>query len=224
MSGRPGETRINADFARRAVGSLDKAAWVASPARGVSRIMLDRVGDEVARATSFVRYAPGSRFDRHVHDLGEEFLVLEGVFSDEQGDYPAGTYVRNPPGSHHAPRSETGCVLFVKLRQFARDDLARVVVDTTTAQWLPGRVPGLAVLPLHAHGEEHVALVDWSPGARFPRHVHPGGEEILVLDGELQDGEGRYPRGTWLRNPPGSTHAPEAPDGALIYVKTGHLA
>ena len=224
MSGQAEPTRINADFARRAVVSLEEAAWVPSPARGVSRIMLDRVGDEIARATSFVRYAPGSRFDRHVHELGEEFLVLDGIFSDEQGVYPAGTYVRNPPGSHHAPHSDGGCTLFVKLRQFDRNDRARVVVDTTDAEWLPGLVPGLAVLPLHSYGEENVALVDWSPGTRFPRHAHPGGEEILVLDGQLRDEEGRYPRGTWLRNPPGSIHTPDAPDGALIYVKTGHLA
>ena len=65
--------------------------------------MLDRIGDEVARATSIVRYAPGSSFARHEHAKGEEFLVLEGIFSDDSGDYPAGFYVRNPPGSGHTP-------------------------------------------------------------------------------------------------------------------------
>lgn len=215
--------RINADFSVRVVVDALGGPWTASPEPGVMRVMLDRVGEEVARATSIVRYAAGSRFARHVHALGEEFLVLEGDFRDEQGVYPPGTYVRNPPGSSHAPWSEGGCALFVKLRQFAHDDLRQVVVDTTKADWLPGRVPGLAVLPLHSHAAEHVALVDWAPDTRFPRHTHPGGEEILVLDGELRDEAGRYPKGTWLRNPPWSAHAPWSEAGALIYVKTGHL-
>lgn len=222
-SGTQAGTRINADFAARVVVDTRSSEWVASPEPGVERIILDRVGGEVARATSLVCYAPGSRFGRHVHGLGEEFLVLDGVFYDEHGDYPAGTYVRNPPGSAHAPWSDDGCLLFVKLRQFAEDDLARVVVDTTASGWLPGRAEGLAVLPLHSHGTEHVALVDWAPGTRFPRHVHAGGEEILVLDGELADEAGRYPTGTWLRNPPWSAHTPFSDSGALIYVKTGHL-
>ncbi|GAL13613.1 hypothetical protein JCM19233_4618 [Vibrio astriarenae] len=51
---------------------------------------LDRVGGEVARATSIVRYKPNSAFSPHTHDGGEEFFVLEGVFSDEHGDYPQG--------------------------------------------------------------------------------------------------------------------------------------
>lgn len=78
---------------------------------------------EVARATSIVRYAPESRFAEHIHELGEEFLVLEGMFSDEHGDYGAGTYVRNPPGSSHSPYTVDGCTIFVKLRQFDPADL-----------------------------------------------------------------------------------------------------
>jgi anti-sigma factor ChrR (cupin superfamily) len=68
--------------------------WVLSPSPGVERRLLERLGDEVARATSVVRYAPGSRFARHGHGGGEEILVLEGTFADEQGTYPAGTYLR----------------------------------------------------------------------------------------------------------------------------------
>ena len=60
--------------------------WIASPAGGVDRKMLDRIGDEKARATSIVRYAADSAFPEHEHPLGEEFYVLEGVFSDEHGD------------------------------------------------------------------------------------------------------------------------------------------
>jgi anti-sigma factor ChrR (cupin superfamily) len=143
-------TLINADFEQRVV--LPPCAaddWIQSPMKGVRRRMLDRVGGEVARATSLVRYAPDSVFARHVHGGGEEFLVLEGTFSDEHGDYPAGTYVRNPPGSGHAPYSREGCTLFVKLWQFARGDSRPVRIDTRTAEWHPGLVPGLSVMPLH---------------------------------------------------------------------------
>ena len=124
---------INDDFSARIAACAADTTWTPSPLPGVDRRMLDRVGDEVARATSIVRYAPGSHFDRHVHDGGEEILVLEGVFSDESGDYSAGTYLRNPPGSAHAPFSREGCLLFVKLRQFAPGDLESVRIPTDWA-------------------------------------------------------------------------------------------
>lgn len=214
---------INADFSERAVIRPGDIDWVASPMPGVERRMLDRIGEEKARATSFVRYAPNSFFSEHEHGGGEEFFVLEGVFSDEHGDYPAGTYVRNPIGSRHTPKSEGGCAIFVKLHQFAADDKVQKVVDTTKAQLLPGQVDGLTVLPLHTHGSENVALVRWEPGTRFNRHRHWGGEEILVLEGVFQDENGAYPKGTWLRSPHLSQHTPYSDEGCLIYVKTGHL-
>lgn len=215
---------INADFTRRVVVDSAAVAWQASPAPGVDRKPLDRIGGEVARATSLVRYARGSRFEPHRHDLGEEFLVLQGVFEDESGRYPEGTYVRNPPGSTHSPSSPEGCEIFVKLRQFDARDLSRVVIDTRSTAWRPGLVPGLEVLPLHEFAAEHIALVRWAPGTRFHAHRHWGGEEILVLEGTFSDELGDYPAGTWLRNPHLSQHAPWSRDGCLIYVKTGHLA
>ena len=215
---------FNADFSLRVAQAPDQAEWVPSPLPGVERRMLDRIGGEIARATSIVRYAAGSRFSRHVHGGGEEILVLDGVFSDESGDHPAGTYLRNPPGTSHAPFSRDGCTLFVKLWQFASDDLVPVRIDTRSAPWRPGLVPGLSVMPLHEHDGVSTALVRWAPDTRFQRHSHPGGEEILVLDGLFADEEGEYPAGTWLRNPRWSSHAPLAgPAGALIYVKVGHL-
>jgi anti-sigma factor ChrR (cupin superfamily) len=197
--------------------------WMASPMAGVERRMLDRRGGEVARATSIVRYAPGSRFERHSHGGGEEILVLEGVFSDELGNYPPGTYLRNPIGSAHAPYSETGCTILVKLHQMHPDDRQRVVIDTRSAPWRPGLVPGLTVLPLHGWGSEQVALVRWAPGTVFVSHGHPGGEEILVLEGVFADEGGSYPAGCWLRHPPGSVHRPWSEEGCTIWVKTGHL-
>ena len=215
---------LNADFASRVAIDTRDAPWIASPEPGVERKLLDRVGDEVARATSIVRYAPGSAFASHEHALGEEFLVLAGTFADEHGEYPAGTYVRNPPGSRHRPFSAPGCELFVKLRQFQPGDTSRVVVDTRRAEWHPGLVAGLAVLPLHDFGSEHVALVRWAPGTRFAPHTHWGGEEILVLEGVFSDELGVNPAGTWIRSPHLSRHRPFSEPGCLIYVKVGHLS
>ena len=215
---------INADFSQRAVVQTNDLPWVDSPMPGVQRRMLDRVGDEVARATSLVRYAPGSAFSPHTHGGGEEFLVLDGVFSDEHGDFGPGTYVRNPVGSSHTPHSVDGATIMVKLWQMHPEDQQQVVIDTTQATWVPGLVPGLEVLPLHTYGTEAVALVKWAPGTRFQPHRHWGGEEIFVIEGTFADEQGVYPQGTWLRNPPDSVHTPFSEDGCVIYVKTGHLS
>jgi len=215
--------QINADFARRVVIDTTRSAWEPSPEAGVERKLLDRIGAEVARATSLVRYAPGSRFAAHEHGLGEEFLVLAGTFCDEHGAYPPGTYVRNPPGSRHGPWSESGCEIFVKLRQFEPQDRRRVVVDTTSGTWRPGDAAGIQVLPLHRFGTETVQLMQYAPGARCEVEIGAGGEEIFVLEGELADAAGTYRGATWLRNPPSARYARSSPTGCLLYLKTGHL-
>ncbi len=214
---------LHADLSRRVVLNTASLPWMPSPLAGVERRLLDRRGGEVARATSIVRYAPGSHFERHSHGGGEEILVLQGTFSDEQGHYPKGTYLRNPVGSAHAPYSGEGCMILVKLHQMHPGDQERLELHTPSQPWLPGLVPGLQVLPLHGWGSEHVALVRWAPGTVFHPHGHPGGEEILVLDGVFQDEQGTYPAGTWLRNPPGSAHRPWSEAGCTLWVKTGHL-
>ncbi|MEB3172661.1 MAG: cupin domain-containing protein [Cyanobacteriota bacterium] len=215
--------QLHADLHQRALQHSHALPWLASPMAGVERRLIERSGGEVARATSIVRYAPGSHFERHSHGGGEEILVLEGTFSDEHGDYAAGTYLRNPVGSAHAPFSAQGCTLLVKLQQMHAADQQRLVIDTRSATWLPGLVHGLAVMPLHGFGSEHVALVRWEPGTVFQPHTHPGGEEIFVLEGVFEDEHGSYPAGSWLRNPPGSVHRPWSQAGCTIWVKTGHL-
>jgi anti-sigma factor ChrR (cupin superfamily) len=215
--------KLRADFSKRVVVRPDDYDWVASPANGVDRMMLDRVGNEVARATTIVRFAPNSYFDAHTHDGGEEFLVLDGVFSDETGDYPAGSYVRNPIGTSHKPHTVQGCTILVKLHQFDADDDAQIHIKTRETEFRPGMVDGLSVLPLHSATSENVALVRWAPGTKFNPHKHWGGEEVFVIEGTFADEHGTYPTGTWIRSPHMSEHKPYSDDGCLIYVKTGHL-
>ncbi|MCH8622189.1 cupin domain-containing protein [Undibacterium sp. TS12] len=215
--------KLNSDLSQRVIIQSADLPWVDSPASGVQRKMLERHGEEVARATSIVRYAAGSQFPLHVHDLGEEIFVLDGVFEDEHGGYGPGMYIKNPPGSTHAPGSSTGCTLFVKLRHLDPDDSETVRIDINTSNWLPGLVPGLSVMPLSEFEAQHTALVRWAPGTRFKPHRHFGGEEIFVLEGMFEDEFGQYPAGTWMRSPHMSAHHPFSTRGCLILVKTGHL-
>ena len=213
---------LNMDFSQRVVINTALQEWVPSPMPGVWRKPLAREEAERGHATSIVRYEAGASFSPHDHPLGEEILVLEGIFSDETGDYPAGTYFRKPEGFRHAPFSKDGCVILVKLHQFQTSDTKHVVVDTNETVFQPG-TGNLEVLSLHQHGTEQVALVSWPAGERFQPHSHFGGEEIYVISGELQDEHGRYPGGSWIRSPHLSNHFPFAEEATLIWVKVGHL-
>ncbi len=215
--------QIHADLSKRAVVNSNELPWIDSPLPGVQRRMLERDGDEVARATTIVRYASDSYFNAHTHIGGEEYLVLDGIFSDEMGDFHQGMYVRNPIGSNHKPYTKDGTTILVKLQQFDPDDQEYVRINTNKAEWLPGQIEGLHVMPLHEYGTEQVALVRWEPGTRFTKHIHSQGEEIFVLSGTFADEYGTYPQGTWIRNPAGSEHTPYSDGGCVIYVKTGHL-
>ena len=214
--------RINADFTEKAVVIPKDSDWVCSPESGVDRLMLDRIGDEVARATSIVRYAAGSSFGRHEHDAGEEFLVLDGVFSDEHADYGVGTYVRNPPGSGHSPHSKNGCRILVKLRQFDPQDLSQVVVDTTDESIWPKR-PGSNVLELHQFGSERVMMIRLNEGEPFPIRSEAGGLEILVISGSIYDEGTQLAAESWLRIPADQENRLVTSSDSLLWVKTGHL-
>lgn len=214
---------LNLDFSLPVVIDTGRQTWQRSPAPGVWRKPLSRAGGESGHATSLVRFEAGAAFPSHDHPGGEEILVLEGVFSDEFGDYPAGSYLRNPAGFRHRSHSRDGCSLFVKLHQFQDGDTQAIRRNTRADEWLPGQ-GGLRVMPLHEYRGEHTALVHWPPGEQFVFHQHWGGEEILVLEGEFIDERGRYPRGTWMRSPHLSRHRPWVEQETLIWVKVGHLA
>jgi anti-sigma factor ChrR (cupin superfamily) len=204
--------RINDDLTVRVAVHAAKAPWVPSPAQGVDRRMLFRIGDEIARATSIVRFAPGSRFPMHVHGGGEEILVLDGVFQDETGDYPAGSYLRNPPGTAHAPRSDDGCVLFVKLWQFRKDEQDSVALK-------PNDAGGV----LYDAPTERVWIENWAPGANItPANVD--GLELLVLAGSLSDGAETFEPLSWLRLPPSQPlDGAAGAEGATLWLKAGPL-
>ncbi|KPF71573.1 MAG: cupin domain-containing protein [Blastomonas sp.] len=215
---------LNTDFSQRVLIHADAVPWVPSPIAGVDRRMLDRIGGEVARATSIVRYAPGSLFPPHTHGGGEEFIVLDGVFQDEHGDYPAGSYVRNPPTSRHQPASKTGCTIFVKLWQFDPDDRTAVNINMRKQAlvFAPGR-PGVAIVPLFRDRRETVQWEKWEPGAEISLNV-PGGAELLVLGGSCKESGNLMNEFSWLRIPVGGRiEAVAGERGAQVWIKTGGL-
>lgn len=215
--------QLHADLTKRAVVDSTSLDWVLSPLPGVERRMLERDGEEVARATTIVRYAPNSYFDGHVHELGEEYVVLDGVFSDEHGDFGPGFYVRNPPGSRHRPHSKDGCTILVKLRQMDRTDNVQVNIDTTKGEYVETGVPGLTMLEVHKDEREQVGFFRFAPGTKVPPHPHDGGEEFYVIEGSLSDAYGTYTAGTWVRQEHGSSHDVTSDAGCLLYSKSGHL-
>ncbi len=212
---------LNADFKTRVVVHSEQLEWNASPMPGVDRRMLDRIGGEVARATTIVRYAPVSKFSEHTHTGGEEFIVLDGVFQDEHGDFPEGTYVRNPPTTAHTPGSDPGCTIFVKLWQFDMDDRNQFRKDMS--QELGEPVNGVATAELHRDTRETVSYSQLDAGATLTND-DAGGIEMLVIAGSVMEGGEILGKGAWLRLPEGdSLSATAGSDGAKLWIKTGHL-
>ncbi len=215
---------LHADLNQRAAVHAAALDWTASPLPGVERRLLHRVGAEVAQATSIVRYAPGSQFSAHAHGGGEEYLVLEGVFQDEHGDYPVGSYVRNPPGTRHTPSSAQGATIFVKLWQFDPQDRRPVHVHTDLLErQSDSQRPGVQVLPLHRDANEDVRVEAW-PAQTLVKLDLPQGGEFLVLQGGFAEAGETFAAQSWLRLPSGSRlRAETGPEGAQVWAKLGHL-
>lgn len=219
------DEQINADYSERAVCNTSAMEWLESPVAGIWRKRLELFGPtECGRVTSLVRFDPGTRFPAHPHPEGEEILVLDGTFSDENGDYPKGMFLLNPDGLSHEPYTAAGCLLFVKLRQYSGEDFVKV--DSLSTPYYETGIAGLSRLTLYedrASGET-ISLYRLAPGCEVPEHTHPAGEEIFVIDGELEDQYGRYEAGYWGRSPAGSNHWSKSKSGCLIYAKLGHLS
>ena len=217
---------INGDMTVRAVMETGSMEWTASPSGTVWRKRVHLVGEpESGQVTSLVRYQPDSSFPTHDHPEGEEILVLEGVFSDEHGDWPAGTYLLNPEGFRHAPFSREGCLLFVKLRQFPGLDREHHAIDTESLEWQATTTQGVSKMPLYSQAgySDTTRLERWDAGTAVAAISYEQGVEFFVLDGEFEDEEGTYPAGTWLRIPADVSHSPRAPRGCRLYVKQGGI-
>jgi anti-sigma factor ChrR (cupin superfamily) len=218
---------INGDLGIRVAVDTSRMPWTPSPSGTVWRKRVHLVGPpEAGQVTSIVRYESSSTFPAHDHPDGEEILVLDGTFSDEHGDWPAGTYLLNPEGFRHAPFSRDGCVLFVKLRQFPGRDRRHVVVSVDDVDWQPGPVAGVERKPLYAQSgySDSVRIERWAAGCNLGRVTYAEGAELLVLEGAFEDETGSYGGGTWLRFPVGAAHAPSTRGECVLYVKEGGLA
>jgi anti-sigma factor ChrR (cupin superfamily) len=221
------ETQINGDLSRRVCVDTRALEWSPSPSRTVWRKRLHLVGPaEAGQVTSIVRYEPGAVFPSHDHPGGEEILVLAGTFSDEHGDWPAGTYLLNPEGFRHAPFSRSGCLLFVKLRQYPGRDRVHVSVDTSKLAWAATSESDVEAKILYSQHPylDTVAIEHWSPHARLRERSYEHGAEYFVLEGSFADEMGVYHAGTWLRMPAASGHQPRTTEGCITYAKCSGLA
>lgn len=215
---------VNNDFTKRVVMHGDSIEWEASPMKGVDRRRLDRVDADQDRVTTIVRYAPESKFSSHVHSGGEEFIVLDGVFEDDYGNWPAGSYIRNPPQSSHTPGSKQGCIIFVKLWQFHPDDRTFVHANRFKLGAIPEQDrPGVSVSPLYKDDRENVRFEQWAPGSTIDIDSS-GGAEVFVLEGGFEQGGDTLIKHSWLRMPVASELAAVAgSQGASVWIKSGHL-
>ena len=217
---------INGDLSVRATADTSRMEWTPSPSASVWRKRVHRVGPaESGQVTSVVRYDANSKFPVHDHPDGEEILVLDGVFSDEHGDWPAGTFLLNPEGFRHAPFSNPGCVLLVKLRQFQGRERRHVVVDTHRLSWEPTDVRGVFCKRLYEQPGfcDSMRLERWEAGTDVGVRHYAQGVELFVVEGEFADDAGTYAEGCWLRLPMGAGHHPRSAQGCTLYVKESGL-
>ena len=214
---------INVDLTKVVLLDAGQMDWIASPAAGVDRRMLYREGGEIARATSIVRYAPGSAFPAHGHTGGEEILVLQGTFQDEHGDYPQGSYFRNPPGTSHSPAAAQGCVIFVRLWQFRLGDHAPIVCKPGEDERIEPRTGAKSSRLLFHDDAEQVTLETWSPDANLTI-ANERGLEFMILSGAANVRGKSLGAHGWGRLPAGEPLVAKAgADGAQVWIKGAPL-
>lgn len=200
--------------------------WVHSPRDGVCRKrVFHRGSEESGQVTSLVRYNPGTAFPEHHHPGGEEILVLEGTFSDQTGDWKTGSLLLNPEGFVHSPHSVPGCLLFVRLKQYAGEGRETLALDSGAVDWQPTNLTGIEVKPLYAQQAfaDTLRMERWAPGVQPGRLEYPLGVEIFVLSGSFADEGGKLVAGCWLRLPVGSSHCPVSPEGCELYIREAGL-
>jgi anti-sigma factor ChrR (cupin superfamily) len=219
--------QINADMSKFVSMDTNSMKWQESPSGTVWRKRLHLVGpSEAGQVTSLVMYEANADFHAHAHPGGEEILVLGGTFSDERGDFTAGTYLLNPQGYEHTPFSKDGGVIFVKLKQYPGDSRSQIVVETQNKEWIESTVPGVSIKMLYSEHNypEEMSLQKWNKGASPGKLSYHDGAEILILKGSIQDEFGLHREMSWLRYPAGAEHTPSSPEGCEIYIKRGGVS
>lgn len=193
----------------------------ATPMSGVRQHCFEHVINKKTRLTSLLKFSAGRSFKKFGHESGEEFLVLSGVFSDAGGDYGAGYYVRNPPGTTHAPYTRHGCIVLFKLGQFQALDNKRVRINTldSVARWRAAGEPGVSCMDLHQFSEEQVHLYRIRSECWITFKPSRCGLEIFVCEGYINVKDKCYATGCWLRYPAGSKIKVSSMGGACLYVK-----
>ena len=217
---------INGDMSKYVCVDTKQMKWQESPSGTVWRKRLHLVGpSEAGQVTSLVMYEANSDFHAHSHPGGEEILVLGGTFSDERGDFTAGTYLLNPDGYEHTPFSKEGGLIFVKLRQYPGTERSQIVVETQNKEWIES-VPGISIKMLYSEHNypEEMSLQKWDSGASPGKIRYPQGAERLILKGTLEDENGLYPEMSWIRYPSGAEHTPSSPRGCEFYIKRGGVS
>jgi hypothetical protein len=219
--------QINADMSKLVSMDTNSMKWQESPSGTVWRKRLHLVGpSEAGQVTSLVMYEANADFHAHAHPGGEEILVLGGTFSDERGDFTAGTYLLNPEGYEHTPFSKDGGVIFVKLKQYPGDSRNQIVVQTQNKEWIESTVPGVSIKMLYSEHNypEETSLQKWNKGASPGKLSYSQGAEIFILKGSIQDEFGLHSEMSWLRYPAGAEHTPSSPEGCEIYIKRGGVS
>jgi hypothetical protein len=172
--------------------------------------------------TSLLRVAAGADLKSITESADLEIVLLGGQLMISGEPMGAGDYARLPRQAPKTLGTPSGCTLFLKAGEFSGGDEQVILLHPAETPWQAGH-GNLRVKGLHEHLGHHSALVRWPAGERFVPHQHFGGEEILVLSGTFEDEHGRYPQGTWMQSPHGSSHHPFVREETLIFVKTGHL-
>ncbi|TDO96459.1 cupin domain-containing protein [Marinomonas balearica] len=212
---------LNMNFAESVFIDTAKLDWKCSPMAGVERKPLARESAERGHATSIVRYAPKSFFRPHPHPLGEEILVLSGVFSDEMGEFPAGTYFRNPPGTSHAPHSDPGCVLLVKLHQFKESDLNQMQVSVKAIKDPKWK----GVQCLYEFESESVCVCSLEAGDRYSPFADDFDvAEIFIIDGHCEYDNVPLTKHSWLRTPCFDHRTFRTTTSVIFWIKQGHFS
>jgi len=238
-SGAPEWIELHSDKSKAELVRTSEVEWKAtSQAGGVYRKMIERQGTEkVARATTIVKFSPNQSFPRHVHDGGEEFLVLDGVWKDDYGDFPKYSYIRNYIGSGHTPSiGEEGCVILVKLRQMSllskgepeHKNWGELTPDQVSNK---GRAEedGTKQVSLFSSPFESTSVLLLPKGSSLKVKVPKHGAEIFVVDGTFTSELGTHNQWSWCRVPNEEDEAKffeinTLDDDVYVWMKEGHLA